>query len=186
MARHVKTKRFRKKVRNRKYKSNKIRSEHNKYKRSIKRRPRKLNEKRLQRGLRVLQELKDLFSAAQAAGVSPKEFAKAALAKGAIRKQGNRWIVRGGLPRRMLLFSGGREVAITVRGIKAASLIGGFMGAVGRFARNNDPEVLSPFVGRSVKDIAGKSHVFETNPNALYRLLSAGDQPFEQIYKIIV
>ena len=186
MARHVKTKRPRKKTRKGKNKSHKIRGQRKKSKRSIKRRPRKLSDKRIQRGLRILQEMKDLFPAARAAGVSPKEFAKAALAKGAIRKQGKRWVVRGGLPRRMLLFSGGREVAVTVRGIKSASLVGRYMAAVRQFLRTNNSELLAPFAERSVKDTVGTTYPFETDPNAIYRLALAGDQTFEQIYRIVV
>ena len=86
----------------------------------------------------------------------------------------------------MLLFSGGREVAITVRGIKAASLVGSYMATVRQFLRTNKPDVLTQFVIRSVKDTAGKIYPFETNPNAIYRLASAGDQAFEQIYRIVV
>lgn len=186
MTQHIKTKRPRKKTRKGKNKSHKIRGERKKSKRSIKRRLRKLSDKRIQRGLRILQEMKDLFPAARAAGVSPKQFAKAALEKGAIRKQGNRWVVRGSLPRRMLIFSGGREVVVTVRGIKSASLVGRYMVAVRQFLRTNNSDALEPFAGRSVKDTAGKSHPFETSPNAIYRLASAGDQAFEQIYRIVV
>lgn len=151
-----------------------------------KHRSRKISDKRIQRGLRVLQELKDIIPAARAAGVSPKMFAKAALEKDAIRKQGKRWVVQGSLPRQMLIFSGGHEVTITVRGIKAASLIGSYMAAVKQFLKTNNASALAPFIGRGVKDIARKTHPFETNPNLIYRLALAGDQAFEQIYRIVV
>lgn len=157
-----------------------------KRKRSLKRPPRKISEKRFQRGLRILQELKDLFPAAKAAGVSPKEFTKVALAKGAIRKQGKGWVVKGSLPRQMLIFSGGREVTVTVRGLKAASLIGSYMAAVKQFLKTNNASAVAPFIGRGVKDTARITHPFETNPNSIYRLASAGDQAFEQIYRIVV
>jgi hypothetical protein len=38
----------------------------------------------------------------------------------------------------------------------------------------------------SVTDISGKTYPFETRPNALYRLVSAHDQSFEHIYRIVV
>jgi hypothetical protein len=186
MAPHLKRKRSRKNVRRAKNKIRKTRTARRKPKRAKKRRSQKISDKRFQRGLRILQELKDLFPAARAAGVSPKQFAAAALKKGAIRQQGKRWVVVGSLPRRMLLFSGGREMAITVRGIKAASQVGSYMAAVRQFLRTNKPDVLAPFVNRGVKDTSGKIHPFETNPNVIYRLSLAGDQAFEQIYRIVV
>jgi hypothetical protein len=176
----------RKAVRSTKSKIRTTRTAREKSKRSKTRRSHKLSDKRFQRGLRILQELKDLFPAARAAGISPKRFAKLALEKGAIRRQAKRWIVRGSLPRRMLLFSGGREVIVTVRGIKSASQIGSYMAAVRQFLRTNKSDALTPFVGRSIKDTAGKVHPYETNPNVIYRLSLAGDQAFEQIYRIVV
>jgi hypothetical protein len=60
------------------------------------------------------------------------------------------------------------------------------MSAAGRFLETNKRELLAPFVGVSVKDIAGKEHPFETRPNVLYRLTAAGGESFEQIYRIVV
>jgi hypothetical protein len=154
--------------------------------RTIRRRRFLLSDKRLQRGLRVLVELEDLFSAARTAGVTPQRFASAALRKGAIKKRGKRWVVTGSLPRRMLLFSGGKELTVTVRNIKSASLVGRYMAAVRQFLRTNKPDFLSPFSGLAVKDIGGKSYPFETNKNVLYRLSSAGGEAFEDIYRIVV
>ena len=76
-------------------------------------------------------------------------------------------------------------MAITVRS-RNASLIGRYNSAVGQFLRTNNPDVLAEFGGRAVKDINGKTHPFETNPNTLYRLSSAGTEPFEEIYRIVL
>jgi hypothetical protein len=85
----------------------------------------------------------------------------------------------------MPIFSGGKSLAITVTS-KSASLIGRYMSAVGQFLKTNNPEFLAEFKDRSVKDASGKLHQFETNPNALYRLASAGGEPFEDIYRIVI
>lgn len=85
----------------------------------------------------------------------------------------------------MPTFSGGRQLAITVRS-RAASLIGRYMSAVGQFLKTNDPKYLVEFKGRSVMDVRGKIYEFETDPNVLYRLSSAGGEPFEEIYRIII
>jgi hypothetical protein len=94
--------------------------------------------------------------------------------------------VRHELPRRMLLFSDGRAIQVVVSDFDAASKIGRFMSAVGEFLRTNKAAVLREFDGASVTDLSGKVHPFETRPNALYRLLSAHDQSFEHIYRIVI
>jgi hypothetical protein len=150
------------------------------------RRPLKpIPDERLQQALRVLRQDKSLAAAAKAAHVSPERLRHIAKSKGAIRKQGNRWIIDPDLPRRMPLFSRGRAIQVTVTG-DAASKIGAYMDAVGKFLTSNNRDLLKAFVGQSVIDTAGKSHPLETNPNALYRLASAGEATFEQVYRIVV
>jgi hypothetical protein len=85
----------------------------------------------------------------------------------------------------MPIFSEGRQLAITVRS-RTAALIGRYMSAVGQFLRTNKLKVLAEYKGMTVKDINGKSYPLETDANALYRLASAGDEPFEEIYRIVI
>jgi len=153
---------------------------------SAKRPPKPISDEKLQRALRVLRQEKNLAAAAKSVGVSPERLKHAAANKGAITKKGRRWVVRPDLPRRMPLYSRGREIAIVVGDHEAASLIGRYMSAVGRFLTTNDRALLQPFAGQSATDIAGKAHTFETNPNALYRLASAGSDSFEQVYRVVV
>jgi hypothetical protein len=80
-----------------------------------------------------------------------------------------------------LLFENGQANRVRVT-LKAASTIGAYLYAVRRFLDTNDPEYLSRYAGRSVKDRSGKKHAFETRPNVLYRL-NAGIDPFEDIYR---
>jgi len=87
-------------------------------------------------------------------------------------------------PRRMMLmFSNGKAIRPKVSR-KIASTIGQYLNAVDEFLTTNDPDHLKSFVGRSIKDRARKSHVFETRPNVLYRL-NAGIEPFEEVYRIL-
>jgi hypothetical protein len=65
-------------------------------------------------------------------------------------------------------------------------MVGRFMSAVGHFLETNNRSVLTPFAGQSVADIDGRKHPFETRPNVLYRLSSAGEHTFEQIYRIVI
>jgi hypothetical protein len=150
------------------------------------RQPAALEDERLQRGLRILRQEKNLRAAARTIGVSPERLKHAAASKGAITKEGRRWVLNPDLPRRMLIYSRRHAVQITVGDQASASLVGRYMAAVGKFLDSNDRDSLTPFVGQSVTDISGKSYPFETNPNALYRLTSAGGESFEAVYRIVV
>lgn len=61
--------------------------------------------------------------------------------------------------------------------------IGHFWVAINRFLRTNEPSHLAPFVGKRVRDIAGKLYEFETGPNTLRRLDSANELSLLEIYK---
>jgi hypothetical protein len=151
------------------------------------RRPaRPIEDDRLQLALKVLRQEKSLTAAAQEAKVSPERLRHYATEKNIVERQGRRWIVRQQLPRRMLLFSDGRALQVVVGDFASASKVGRFMSAVSAFLRTNNPAGLREFEGMSVADISGKTHVFETRPNALYRLASAHDQSFEHIYRIVI
>jgi hypothetical protein len=70
----------------------------------------------------------------------------------------------GARPKHAALMSG-----LSITG-EQASLVGSYMDAVSKFLAGNDRSILDPFIDRSVTDINGKTHWFETNPNTLYRL----------------
>ncbi len=147
--------------------------------------PKPIEDDRLQQALRTLRQEKSLAAAAKAARVSPERLKHVAQSKGAIKKEGRRWIVDPALPRRMPLFSRRRAIEVIVSG-EDASKVGAYMDAVGKFLATNNRDLLKPFVGQSVTDKAAKSHPIETNPNTLYRLAAAGEATFEQVYRIVV
>jgi hypothetical protein len=163
------------------------------FKRKIARSSRQITKKRrpgvsnarLERGLRVLAETRDIKTAARSIRVSAERFERAAKRKAAIQKRKGFWTVVRRLPRKMPLFSGGRQLAITVKS-NSATLSGRYMSAVRQFLRSNDPKFLDVFKGLSVKDARGKVYPLETDPNVLYRLSSAGNEPFEEIYRIVI
>jgi hypothetical protein len=153
---------------------------------SSKRPPKTIEDDRLQLAFKVLRREKSLTAAARAAKVSPERLRRYATQRDIIERQGRRWIVRHDLPRRMLLFSDGKDLRVVVGDFTSASKIGRFMSAVRHFLRTNRPAALREFVDESVTDISGKTHPFDTRPNTLYRLASAHDQSFEHIYRIVV
>lgn len=154
--------------------------------RAKKRRSAGISDARLERALRFVGEHGDLALAARSIRVKPERLRRIALKRKLIRKSGGKWIVAGSLSRRMLLFSDGRELIVTTRSLKSASLIGRYMTAVRNFLRSNDPSGLVEFSDASIKDTAGKIHPFEINPNVLYQLALAGGEQFEDIYRIII
>jgi hypothetical protein len=153
---------------------------------SIKHPPKPIESDRLQLAFKVLRQQKSLTAAARAAKVSPERLRHFATKRDIFKKKGRRWSVRDDLPRRMLLYSHGRAIVVIVGDFASASKIGRFMSAVSHFLPTNNPAGLREFDGESITDIAGNTHVFETRPNALYRLASAHDQSFEHIYRIVV
>jgi hypothetical protein len=153
---------------------------------SSKRSSKPIPDDRLQLAFKVLRQEKSLTAAARAAKVSPERLRRYATQRDIIEHQGRRWIVPRDLPRRMLLFSDGKDLRVVVGDFTSASKIGRFMSAVRHFLRTNRPAALREFEGESVTDISGKTHPFETRPNTLYRLASAHDQSFEHIYRIVV
>lgn len=145
-----------------------------------------IEDLKLQRALRVLRQDKTLAAAARAAHVSPERLKREAARRGAIKRKKRRWVVNPKLPRRMLIFSGGRQVVVTVGDFQTASLVGQYMSAVARFLVSNDMSLLTPFADQSVTDVSGKTHKYEVNPNSLYRLTSAGGDSFESVYRIVI
>ena len=151
-----------------------------------KRPSRPIEDDRLQLALKVRQQDRSLAFAAREAKISPERLRRYATEKNIIERQGPRRIVRQQLPRRMLLFSDHRAVQVVVGDFPSASKVGRFMSAVSAFLRTKNPAGLREFEGVSVRDISGKTYPFETRPNALYRLVSAHDQSFEHIYRIVI
>jgi hypothetical protein len=145
-----------------------------------------LEDARLQMGIRALRTEKRLAKAAKVAQISPERLRTYTMEKGILEKRGRRWFLKLDLPRRLLIFSGGRERIIIVGNFKAASLVGKYMSHVGWFLTSNDKSHLKKFVKKSVTDINGKSYLLETRPHVLYRLSHAGGNSFEQIYRIVV
>ena len=148
--------------------------------------PKPVSDDRIQLALRTLRQERNFTKAAKTAKVSPERLRKYAIERGLIEKEGRRWRTRPALPRRMLIFSIGKSVVVTVADFQSASLVGRHMAAVRRFLETNNRSVLTPFVGQSVRDISGKEYPFENRPNILYRLSAGGEHTFEQIYRIVI
>ncbi len=153
---------------------------------SKQRSPKPLEEARLQRALKELRQYRSLSGAAKVARVSPERLRSALLSKAAIEKQGRRWSVKPDLPRKVLIYSEGREYTPVVGDFGEASLAGKYIDAVGDFWKTADRSHLEDFVGKSVTDIKGRAYPLETDPNALFRLRKLTRTSFEEVYRIVV
>jgi len=150
------------------------------------RQPRPIDDDKLQISLKALRSGQSLAEAAKQIRVSPERLRNQAKALGAIHKRNRRWKVKKVLPRQMLIYSNGEALTIIIGRYHYASKLGRYMAAVGRFLSSNDISHLRPFIGKSVKDSEGGSYIFETDPNALYRIAASGADSFEQIYRIVI
>lgn len=141
---------------------------------------------KFQISLKALRSGKSLKDAAREIRVSPERLRNQAKARGAIRKNKGRWTVVTRLSKEMLIYSNGEAYPITLDKPKEASKVGRYMSAVNKLMRSNDPTPLNPFKGKHATDYRSKKHVFETDPNALYRLAASGSETFEQVYRIVI
>jgi len=89
-----------------------------------------LEDHRQQIALRSLRKGMSLTASAREAGLSAERLRHFLSTTGAGRKRGRRWFVREDLPRRMLLYTSGEAIAVTVSKRGAASEIARFMNAV--------------------------------------------------------
>lgn len=88
------------------------------------------------------------------------------------------------LLRKLRIYENGKEEHILMRGRKNASVIGQYMGAVGRRVDNNDTSALKPFENKTVIDSKGKHHKLETNIKNLIQILEKREEPeFFTIYQ---
>jgi hypothetical protein len=145
---------------------------------------RPIGDAAFQISLKALREGKTLTEAAREIRVSPDRLRNQAKAKGIISQRGRKWVIKKNIRREILIFSDGEAKKVVLGTFHQASKAGRYMAAAGNFLRSNNAGYLEPFAGVSVKDIKGKTHIFETGPNALYQI-AAGTDTFEQIYRIV-
>jgi hypothetical protein len=143
------------------------------------------SDPKLEQALRQLRASNNQSKAAKSAGISPERFRRFLRSNKLAKRKGRRWLITDNRERQVIVISDRREISITVRGFKRASLAMSHRAAVRAFVDTNDPSHLKPFEGESVTDTAGHVHPLETDPNVLYRLAAAGSEGFEQIYRLV-
>jgi hypothetical protein len=101
---------------------------------------------------------------------------------GAVRV-GRQWVFDDQRARRFPIYSDGELKTLTLTPYEA-SLASVFMHAVRQFLWGGDRQLLAPYEGQGVTDVNGRFHQFETDPNRLYELDSAGKLNFPEFYRI--
>ena len=139
------------------------------------------------KSLKVLSQMRrkgqSLTRASREIGISPKTVKQHARA---FKKVNGRWKAKryDRIERRMAINENGREVWVTVKDSRHASLIGRYQSAIREFLQTGDASVLEPFKGKRVRDADGKWHTLETDPKAIYEIQEMReDEEFYTIYE---
>ncbi len=141
---------------------------------------------RLEQAFALFRESKNLSKSARTSKVSTERFRLFLRENALARKRNGQWrLSADNRPRQIEMLSVAGWVAVTVHGFKFASEIGKHRAAVRAFKDSGDESALAPFVGKSITDIDGKTHQFETRPNMLLRSFKTGRGSFENIYKLV-
>ncbi|MGO4705787.1 hypothetical protein AB4072_08425 [Microvirga sp. 2MCAF38] len=142
-------------------------------------------DERFERALKSLRLTNNQSWSARSAGISVERFRRFLRENNLAQRDGRSWKLTDDRLREITMITNGKIRPLRVFGYETASLIGQYGNAVGNFLRTNDVNFLEPFKGRSIHDASGVEHIFETNPNTLYRLVHAGGETFEVIYRLI-
>lgn len=146
-------------------------------------------EKRIrEKSLEVLSEVRRNKKSLTTASKDKRISLKAVLQNtNAFKKVGNRWIAKAfdRIPRVMKINENGKIVSIEINDSRIASLIGRYHNEVKKYLDTGDASELSKFKGKTIKDINGNLHVFETDSEALETINEAIEEPeFYDIYSV--
>jgi hypothetical protein len=120
--------------------------------------------------------------AAKQAGVSAETLRRFQKANTTSHRNGRRWTILDARPVPVWMATRGKMRPVTVSH-DAASDISRHWIAINLFLETNDASHLAAFVGKGLRDGKGIFHPFETRPNVLVKLESAGELSFVDIYR---
>ncbi|MEM3845430.1 MAG: hypothetical protein QXU98_06995 [Candidatus Parvarchaeota archaeon] len=84
----------------------------------------------------------------------------------------------------MSIYENGKQEWIEIRDSRTASKIGKYNTSVKEFLDTGNSDALKPFM-KPFNDVNGKMHSFETDPDKLYEIAEAQEEPeFYEIYKL--
>jgi hypothetical protein len=136
----------------------------------------------LEDALKLMKKGVSQKEAARRAGVSAETLRRFQKANTTSRKQGRSWHISDLRPVPVRMATRAKTPMVTVPH-DAASDISRHWTAINHFLDTNNPTHLAAFVGKGLRDSKGVFHPFETRPNVLRRLDSAGELNFVDIYR---
>lgn len=139
----------------------------------------------LEAALSDLRAGNSLKQSAKDAGVSEERFRRFVKGNELASYGSGSWSFTDNRPRQVPMIKGSSQTAIIVPDFDTASQVGTYHNAVGRFLRTQQLSFIQPFEGQSIRDIRGREHIFETDPNSLFRLAAKDEPEFHEIYQII-
>jgi hypothetical protein len=142
-------------------------------------------DRKVQDAVRAMNEGSSLTKAARAAHVSPERLRTFIKTNKLARRSKRGWVMRDARNRRVQIISGGTSKTIRVSGFATASEVGRHAAAVRYALESGDFSGVFAFRRKGVRDISGKFHRFETDPNALFRYATRDEPEFHEIYKIV-
>lgn len=139
---------------------------------------------RLESALKTLRRQGNQSAAAKEAGISVERFRRFLKQEALATRQGRTWTFTDSRIREISVITTRGFKNLEVRGFDTASLVGRHNAAIGQFLNSNDTSLLQPFKGLSFKGSSGRTHILETNPNAIHRLANSGNEVFEMVYRL--
>ncbi len=136
----------------------------------------------LEQALKLMKQGASQREAAKHIGVSTERLRRFVAENTETKRQGRRWIILDKRSVTVLMATRGKMRDVTVTH-DASSDIGRHWAAINRFLETQNVSYLSPFVGLGLRDVKGRFHPFETRPNILRKLDSAGELSFIDIYR---
>ena len=144
-------------------------------------------EDRMAQAVANLHRGKSLTKSATEAGVSRERLRKFIRDNRIATRRRNRWKVNvKKLQWEVVLYSRAQEKLVLLNDPDAVSLAMQFMSRVGQVTRGARPAILDEFEGLGVKDIHGRFHLFETNPNKLFRIAHLRTERPDKMYRPIL
>jgi hypothetical protein len=136
----------------------------------------------LENALKLMKTGASQKDAAKQAGVSAETLRRFQKANTTSQREGRRWVIVDTRPVSVVMATRAKMRGVTVAH-DAASDISRHWIAINHFLETNSPTHLAAFVGKGLRDSKGVFHPFETRPNVLRKLDSAGELSFIDIYR---
>ena len=138
----------------------------------------------IEAAIRAMRTGESLRGAARSAGITESRLRRFLKRRNLASRKDRIWVIHDPRLRRVPIISKGQVKTITVQGFDRASEAGRAWDKQGQFTKTNDANLLAELEGAGLTDILGNAHPFETDPNALHRIVAMEEPQFHEIYKI--